>query len=189
MTAALETPRLAIRPFTLADAPAIQRLAGAREVAAGTLRIPHPYPEGAAEAWVLSRRGAFDRDEELSLAIARPEDGAVLGAIGLMLAPEDRHAEVGYWIGVPYWGEGYATEAARALIAWGFETLGLARIHASHDGNNPASGAVLRKAGMTLEGRLRRHACKWGQLEDLVLYGILREEYEAAASTGPPPTR
>ena len=66
----LTTERLRLRPCTLRDAPAIQRLAGAREVAAGGLRIPHPYPDGAAEAWVLSHRGAFQRGDELSLAIA-----------------------------------------------------------------------------------------------------------------------
>lgn len=178
----LTTERLRLRPFTLLDAPAIQSLAGAREVAAGTLRIPHPYPDGLAEAWVLSQRGAYERGEELALAVVRLDDGALVGAIGLAFAREDGHAELGYWIGVPYWGQGYATEAARALVAYGFLSLELQRIHARHFASNPASGRVLRKIGMTHEGRQRRHVRKWERLEDLELYGMLREEFAQATS-------
>jgi RimJ/RimL family protein N-acetyltransferase len=174
----LTTERLRLRPFTLRDAPAIQRLAGAREVAAGGLRIPHPYPDGAAEAWVLSHRGAFQRGDELSLAITRLQNDELIGAIGLMLSGQDERAELGYWIGVPFWGNGYATEAARALLAYAFATLGLQRVHACHFTRNPASGNVLRKIGMRHEGRQRRHLMKWDVLEDLELYGILQEEFE-----------
>ena len=182
----LTTERLRLRPFTLLDAPDIQRLAGAPEVAATTLRIPHPYPDGAAEAWVLSHRGAYERGEELSLAVVRLEDDALVGAIGLAFSGDDARAELGYWIGVPYWGRGYATEAAAAVLAYGFGTLGLARIHACHFGRNVASGRVLQKIGMTREGRQRRHVLKQGRLEDLELYGMLREEYEATTGGGPP---
>ncbi len=180
----LTTERLRLRPFTLLDAPEIQRLAGAREVAAGTLRIPHPYPDGLAEAWVLSQRGAYERGEDLALAIVRLEDGALVGAIGLAFARDDGHAELGYWIGVPYWGRGYATEAARAVLSYGFRALGLQRIHARHFASNPASGRVLRKIGMTYEGRQRRHVRKWDRLEDLELYGILEEDFARATSSG-----
>ena len=186
----LATERLRLRPFTLLDAPEIQRLAGAREVAAGTLRIPHPYPDGMAEAWVLSQRGSYERGEELALAIVRAADDALVGAIGLAFARDDGHAELGYWIGVPYWGLGYATEAARALVAYGFRSLGLQRIHARHFASNPASGRVLRKVGMTHEGRQRRHVRKWERLEDLELYGILYEDFAQATPSGdtPPPS-
>ncbi len=175
----LDTARLRLRPFTLADAPEVQRLAGAREIAATTLRIPHPYPDGVAEGWILSHPGAWERGDELNLAIARLEDGALLGAIGLALALADARAELGYWIGVPFWGRGYATEAARALVAYGFEVLHLERIHACHFAGNPASGRVLRNAGMIHEGTQRRHVVKWGRTEDLELYGMLREEFAA----------
>jgi ribosomal-protein-alanine N-acetyltransferase len=182
----LTTERLTLRAFALRDAPEVQRLAGAREVAATTARLPHPYPDGAAEVWILSQRGAWERGEELVLAIVRREDDALLGAIGLTLAGADRRAELGYWIGVPYWGRGYATEAARALLDYGFRVLALERIHAHHMTCNPASGRVLHKAGMAHEGRLRRHLMKWGRLEDLELYGILRDEYLAAPAELPP---
>jgi [ribosomal protein S5]-alanine N-acetyltransferase len=86
-------------------------------------------------------------------------------------------AEMGYWIGRPYWGRGYCTEAARELLRYGFENLGLARIFACHFKENEASGRVMRKLGMTREGDLRHHVIKWGVPQDLVLYGILRSEF------------
>ncbi len=177
----LTTKRLRLRPFTLLDAPELQRRAGAPEVAAGTLRIPHPYPDGLAEAWVLSHPGGYARGEELTLAITRLEDGLLLGAIGLAIAGDDARAELGYWIGVPYWGRGYATEAAAAILAHGFRSLGLARIHACHFAGNVASGRVLQKIGMTYEGRQRSHVRKDGRLQDLELYGMLRQEFEVSS--------
>ncbi len=152
-------------------------------MAATTLRVPHPYPDGVAEAWVLSQPGAWERGEELALAITRRGDGVLIGAIGLAFSPEHGRAELGYWIGVPYWGQGYATEAAGAVLAHGFRALGLARVHACHFGRNVASGRVLQKIGMTHEGRQRQHLVKNGVPEDLELYGILREEFEAAEGT------
>ncbi len=179
-TPVLTTTHLHLRPFVLADAAEVQRLAGAREIAEMTLRIPHPYPDGVAEGWILSHGGAWERGDELNLAVTRLEDGVLVGAIGLALALADARAELGYWIGVPYWGRGYATEAARAVVAFGFGALHLERIHACHFGGNPASGRVLSKAGLVHEGTQRRHVVKWGRTEDLELYGMLREEFAAA---------
>lgn len=181
----LTTARLRLRPFTLADAPDVQRLAGAREIAAMTLRIPHPYPDGVAEGWILSHAGAWERGDELNLAVTRLDDGLLLGAIGLALALPDARAELGYWVGVSYWGQGYATEAARALVAYGFDVLHVERIHACHFAGNPASGRVLRNAGMIHEGTQRRHVVKWGRTEDLELYGMLREEFAAMRVSAP----
>ena len=177
----LTTTRLRLRPFVLADAAEVQRLAGAREIAETTLRIPHPYPDGVAEGWILSHDGAWERGDELNLAITRLEDAVLVGAIGLALALPDARAELGYWIGVPYWGRGYATEAARAVVAFGFGVLHLERIHACHFGGNLASGRVLAKAGLAHEGTQRRHVVKWGRTEDLELYGVLREEFAGVA--------
>ncbi len=97
--------------------------------------------------------------------------------MGLMLAPEHRRAELGYWIGVPHWGHGYATEAALAAVEYGFALLDLRRITCSHFGRNPASGRVMQKVGMTREGILRQHIQKWDVAQDLVLYAILAEEW------------
>jgi RimJ/RimL family protein N-acetyltransferase len=99
------------------------------------------------------------------------------GGIGLQVERIHNHADLGYWIGVPYWGRGYATEAAAALVQYGFETLNLHRIQASVFAGNHASARVLLKIGMCLEGRLREHVCKWETFYDLESYGILRSDW------------
>lgn len=170
----LVTPRLRLRPFAAEDASAVQRLAGAFEVADTTLNIPHPYLDGMAEEWIGTHAGAWAKRETATYAVTTDADGLV-GAIGLRLEPAHRRAELGYWIGVPFWGRGYATEAARAIIRFGFESLALDRIYAVHLARNPASGRVMARAGMTPEGVSRRHMIKNGRAEDLVRYAILRE--------------
>jgi RimJ/RimL family protein N-acetyltransferase len=173
----LETTRLLLRPFTLADARDVQRLAGEREVASTTLNIPHPYEDGMAEEWIGTHQEKYERGELVNFAIVRRADNALMGAIGLRITQQHTHAELGYWLGKPYWNAGYGTEAAYAVVAYGFERLGLHRIHASHMTRNPASGRVLQKIGMRSEGCLRQHVNKWEVFEDLALYGILRSEY------------
>lgn len=176
----LRTPRLLLRPFCPEDAPAVRHLAGAREVALNTLNVPHPYGEGAAESWIAGHREAWARGTEAVFAITRAGDGELVGAMGLRLQPEHAAAELGYWIGVPFWGNGYATEAARAVLAYGFGPLGLQRIYAHHFARNPASGRVLEKIGMREEGVLRQHVVKWGERQDLRCFGILRSEHAVA---------
>ncbi|HQR17204.1 MAG TPA: GNAT family N-acetyltransferase [Gemmatimonadales bacterium] len=169
----LATGRLVLRPFAPADAGDVQRLAGAREIAATTLTVPHPYPDGAAEEWIATHAGAWVERRGLTLAVTLREDGALVGAVGLALVMADRRAELGYWIGVPWWNRGFATEASRALLDFGFGTLGLHRIMARHMARNEASGRVMQKLGMLREGTLRHHVLKWGTFEDLVVYAVL----------------
>jgi RimJ/RimL family protein N-acetyltransferase len=173
----LETTRLLLRPFTLGDAQDVQRLAGDREIASTTLNVPHPYADGMAEQWIGTHQEKYERGERVNFAIVRRADSVLLGAIGLRIDPQHTHAELGYWLGTPYWNAGYCTEAARTVVAYGFERLGLHRIHASHMTRNPASGRVLQKLGMRYEGCLRQHVNKWEVFEDLALYGILKSEY------------
>jgi len=175
----LRTERLVLRPFALSDAPDVQRMAGAIEIASPTINIPHPYEDGMAALWISSHRGAFERGESVPLAVTLSADGTLIGAISLSLHQNHERAELGYWIGVPYWGQGYCTEAARAMMSYGFDVLGLHRVHSSHFAGNPASGRVMQKLGMTREGCLRHHVRKWGAFEDLVCFGLLREEWEA----------
>jgi RimJ/RimL family protein N-acetyltransferase len=81
---------------------------------------------------------------------------------------------MGYWIGKPYWNKGFTTEAAQAIINYGFDILELNRIHAHHFSRNVSSGKVLLKIGMQHEGRFRQHVKKWDKFEDIELYGILK---------------
>ena len=169
----LSTARLVLRPFALADAPEVQRLAGVREIAATTLKMPHPYPDGVAEAWISTHGSAWAERRTLTLAVTLGGDGTLIGTVGLTLVMEDRRAELGYWIGVPWWNRGFATEASRAVVDFGFGCLGLHRIMARHLARNPSSGRVMEKLGMTKEGVLRHHVLKWGEFEDLVVYAVL----------------
>lgn len=168
----LHTARLLLRPFTRDDIPALMPLIGSREVAATTRRIPHPYTLADAESFIETSQ----QSDVINLAIVRQEDTCFLGGGILRPDHDHQHAELGYWIGVPYWGKGYATEAARALLQYGFEVLQLHRIYASHGRNNPVSGKVLQKIGMKHEGRMREHLVKWGEYLDLEFYGVLRPE-------------
>jgi [ribosomal protein S5]-alanine N-acetyltransferase len=126
----METGRLILRPFRLSDAGEVQRLAGAFEVADTTLNIPHPYEDGMAEEWIRSHKEKYENKQEIVFAIERRSDGQLLGAIGLLTSDPTRHAEMGYWIGKPFWNKGYATEAAAALLRYGFDALKLERIRA-----------------------------------------------------------
>jgi [ribosomal protein S5]-alanine N-acetyltransferase len=101
----------------------------------------------------------------------------VIGAIGLSLTPRHARGEIGYWVGLPYWGQGYATEAARALVHFGFSRLGLHRVQARHLSRNPASGRVLQKLGMALEGTQRESVRSWDRFEDVALYAVLAHEW------------
>jgi RimJ/RimL family protein N-acetyltransferase len=172
----LHTLRLILRPFSLSDAAEVQRHAGAWEIADTTLHIPHPYPDGAAEAWISSHPSRFKDGESAIFAIVESEQGILVGSIGLEISAGDTSAEIGYWIGRPYWNHGYCTEAARAVLGCGFERLGLNRIQARHFTRNPASGRVMQKIGMIHEGHLRQAVMKWGKYEDLELYAILSGE-------------
>ena len=174
MNTTLRTTRLLLRPYTPEDIPALLPLIGAREVAATTLRIPHPYTQAEAEEFI--RRAQAGSDDSVRFAVEIKASSTLIGGVGLRLDPAHHHAELGYWIGVPYWGNGYATEAARALLLHGFNDLKLHRIHASHFSNNPASGNVLRKLGMRSEGYMRGHILKWGEYRDLELFGMLKDD-------------
>ena len=173
----IESERLLLRPFQLTDAPEVQRLAGEKAIASTTLNMPHPYEDGLAEDWISGHQELFERDEEIVYAITLPDSGQLVGAIGMIITGQYDRAELGYWIGKPYWGEGYATEAGRAIIRFGFENLNLNRIYASHFDRNPASGRVMEKIGMRYEGKFRQHVKRWDVYEDLHYRAILRHEF------------
>ena len=174
----LVTDRLLLRPFTLADAPEVQRLAGNHEVASRTLAIPYPYRDGVAEAWIATHQPGFERGTHLVYAVTHRWKRDLLGAAGLVeVNRRHERAELGFWVGRPYWGRGYATEAVRAVIEYGFSVLGLHRIAATHLSRNLASGRVMEKCGMVHEAHLREHARKGGVFEDVDVRGILHDEW------------
>ncbi|NIP14843.1 MAG: GNAT family N-acetyltransferase [Pseudomonadales bacterium] len=171
----LTTDRLHLRAFVSEDAGSVRTLAGNLEVADTTLRIPHPYPDGAAEAWIAGLKAPSAGGTGATFAITLKANGELVGTISLMSIEAGHQAELGYWIGVPYWGQGFCTEAGQAVVDYAFTELGLVRLHASHFSRNPASGRVLEKLGFRHEGTRRGHVRKWGKLEDLEIYGLVRD--------------
>lgn len=174
----LLTPRLRLRPIEMADAPRIQLLAGERDVAYSTMLVPHPYEDGMAEAWIETHADSHAQGLSTTFGIEHRQSGELIGTIGLSIVVLHQHAELGYWVGKSYWGNGYCTEAARAVLKYGFEQRGLHRIQAKHFVRNPASGRVMEKLGLQREGILREYLLKWGVFEDVATYAILASEFE-----------
>ena len=174
----IETERLFLRKLTQTDADRIEELAGDYDVAKTTLNIPHPYPKGAAKDFIERTLLAEDDGEIHTYAIVEKRENNVIGIIGIKLTLTHERGELGYWIGKPYWGMGFGTEAARAIVAMGFETLHLHKVFARAITTNPGSWRIMEKIGMTHEGTLKQHETRWGQFFDLVYYGILKDEYE-----------
>ena len=170
----LRTPRLLLRPFVFADAPRVQALAGAKEIYASTLNIPHPYADGLAEQWIASHAVQFYAGTGVTFAITLAAGGDLVGAIGLGVQPQHQRGELGYWVGVPYWNQGYCTEAAIAVIRYALEELGLHKITSRHMLGNHASERVMVKAGMRKEGELVDEVYKDGAFRTLGVYGLVK---------------
>jgi RimJ/RimL family protein N-acetyltransferase len=172
----LYTERLILRPHSLWDADDLQKLINDKDIASTTLNIPYPYTLEDAIEWLGQREEKFKSTGSPQFAITH-KDGYFIGGIGLDVNKEHKNAELGYWIGKICWRKGYCTEAAVAVVKYGFEVMGLNRIYATHMTRNPASGRVMQKIGMKHEGHLRQDKKKWDKFEDMELYGILKSEY------------
>ena len=139
-------------------------------------RFPNPYTRADAQAWIAQ---CAEQEKPTHLAI-EVGDGPV-GGVGFDVLGDVRRltAEVGYWLGEPFWGRGLATIAARALTDYAFENFALERLQATVFAWNPASARVMEKAGYTFEGRMRRQIVKDGRIGDGLVYSRLRSEHEA----------
>jgi ribosomal-protein-alanine N-acetyltransferase len=113
----LRTERLVLREFAMADAPELHRLAQSREVARMMLHLPHPYEEGMAQEWIATHRPAYVSGERVTWAVTLREEGALVGSITLHLHPLHDNAELGYWIGKPYWKAGMPRKPPRRWCA------------------------------------------------------------------------
>ena len=149
----LETRRLWLRWPRLGDAPALERLASERAVAEMTAGIPHPYPEGAAIAFVKKRREWNATGRALAMVLTPRDDPTMpIGTVSLSQTRTDGHPALTGWLGCDYWGEGYATEAARALIDAFFAYTEGCEIRSSARVINPAARRVLEKCGFAYLG-------------------------------------
>lgn len=179
----LVTERLALRALRLDDAAAVACGAGDRRVARHLLQVPSPYPVELARRWIGGRLEWWSEGRGVTLAITRASSPReLLGTVSLRRYVRDRRAELGYWLATAAWNHGFATEACRAIIDFGFHELALARVYAHVLAGNRASMRVLDKLGMVNEGVKRQHVKKGGRLHDVVLYGLLRDEWSRAPS-------
>jgi len=172
----LTTERLLLRPFTLDDADRVTELLQRPEIAETTLNISHPYPREAAVSWIASHPGTAELGTGFTWAICRRDDGLLMGAIGIHVDVHHERGTIGYWLGVPFWNQGYTSEAARAAVDYGFTDLHLHRIDATCLPHNVASSRVMEKAGMTYEGTLRGYYRKGDDFIDAAMYAILRDD-------------
>lgn len=177
----LTSGRLVLRPFESTDADRVQEICSDRKIAATTRNVPYPYPDGGARFWIESHRELWSSGNAAVFAICLDDPGCLVGAIGLEINQEDHNGELGYWMASDRWGQGICTEAVGAIIQFGFEQLGLQRVHSQSMTRNPASSRVLEKNRMVKEGILRKHVRKWGVFNDIEVYGLLRSEFEGWA--------
>jgi RimJ/RimL family protein N-acetyltransferase len=133
----IETERLILSQLKEEDIPFVTEYLQDRIFSDLTSNIPYPYTEGHARLWVKMSRESFENNTGYTFAV-RNKEGQILGAIGLHDRDDDK-AELGYWMGKPFWNQGYVTEAAIALIDFGFKVLQFNKIYATYFLHNPAS--------------------------------------------------
>jgi RimJ/RimL family protein N-acetyltransferase len=154
---AIDTPRLVLRPHRPSDAPRIAALANDLEVVKMTGGMPFPYGLADAEGFI-ARAANANLATDVDFAVELPGEG-LIGGLGFFTRAE-LAPEVGYWLGRPYWGRGYATEMLRAAMAWARAEWGQRCVLACHFLDNPASGTVLGRAGFLYTGRVEPRPCR-----------------------------
>lgn len=171
----LKTKRLILRAPVPEDAPAIQHYVSDRRIAETTALIPHPYPVGGALEWIRRSDDTLREGRGVDFSILLRDSDELVGVVGLI----DRGADssLGYWIGVPHWGNGYATEAVHRVIRHAFNARRLPAVHACHFAHNPASGRVMQKAGLLYQGVEPLGSSRDGVRYDRCCYGITATQW------------
>ena len=158
------------------DAKEVRELGGAPAVVDMLFMLNLCTP-GVAQDWICHQHEEFEKGNWVNFAITHGERGRLMGSVGLDIDRLNHNAEIIYWLGEIYWGMGYATEAAHAVMQYGFDELYLHRMYARYLAHNTASGRVLEKLGMIPEGCLRGHLKKHGVFENLNVMGIMKDEF------------
>ncbi|MBV8326912.1 GNAT family N-acetyltransferase [Chryseobacterium sp.] len=169
----IKTERLLLSQLEEKDIPLITEYLKHKIYSDLTSNIPYPYTENDAKLWLKMSLDAFENNSGYTFAI-RDQEGQLMGAIGLHDRDDDK-AEMGYWIGIPFWNKGYVTEAAKAIVDFGFTKMNFNKIFATHFLHNPASGKIMEKIGMEKEAVLKQHIKKDGEYLDLVQYSIFND--------------
>ncbi|MRG87179.1 GNAT family N-acetyltransferase [Salinibacillus xinjiangensis] len=172
----IETERLVMRPYDLSDAPRAQKLGDDKDVAETTF-IPYPYTLEKVEDWIQNHLSLIENGDAYPLAVILKSERQLIGTMTIRGDKTHNKGELAYWIGKDYWGKGYATEASKKIIEFGFHDLKLNRIWAPVMSKNKASGKVMKKVGLNYEGTLKQDILKWDKYEDVDIYGLLKENY------------
>ncbi len=176
----LSTERLILRKISAPDIPKIVEYAGNIGVAETTLNIPHPYSEKDAKFWINIATKGFKEKSQYTFGIELIASKEFIGGIGLIINQHSNRAELGYWIAKPFWNQGFATEATKAILTFGFNLLNLNKIYATHLANNPSSGKVMIKNNMIKEGVLKDHILKGNRYQSMVQYGLTHSEFDVS---------
>ncbi|MFN8374094.1 MAG: GNAT family N-acetyltransferase [Anaerolineae bacterium] len=171
----LKTERLTLRQIEIEDAPLVHEHMHDPAVTADLLPLRQPYTLDYVRTWIDDIR-SLRLGEGIMFTILRGDE--FIGTMYLHSEPQHRHAEIGYWFGKAYWGQGYATEAGRAVIRYGFERMFLRRIFAYYFARNVGSRRVLEKLGLKYEGTQRQDVLKDGVYHDISFCGLLLSEWE-----------
>jgi len=171
----ITTKRLKLRLFQKSDAADVTTLCNNYNIYKNTLYLPYPYSIDDALSWIEHHLDNFNANKTYEFAIIDKERGELFGAIALTNNQKFKNGEIAYWIGEEFWGNGYATEAAQAILQFAFDEKKYHKVFARYFNSNPASGRVMRKLGMKQEGIFIDHVRKENRYEDLVYYGIINQ--------------
>lgn len=164
----LHTPRLQLRKLQVEDVPSLIEYANNKKISDNIINIPHPYQEPDAVFRISYVFQGFRHKTRYVFAIILKEQGTLIGEISLHLGDGRHIAELGYWVGEPFWNKGIATEAIKAVLRFGFDKLDLGRVYATCHAGNAASGKVLLKNGLVQQS----------VTGSVIQYGITRQVYE-----------
>ncbi|MCW9705831.1 GNAT family N-acetyltransferase [Fodinibius salsisoli] len=173
----LETDRLRLRQLMARDIDRIVQYANNPKIEEMTLNMPFPYGEKDAVSWLATAHEGFSEERHYVFGICSLQTDKVMGGIGLKVNKRFNRAELGFWLGEPFWSKGYITEGVEAVLEFGFNELELNKIFAFHMVKNPASGKVMTKNGMVKEAELVEHIRKGEEYIDVVQYRLTRKEF------------
>jgi len=170
--------RVSIRPLKFSDASDLYENVKDKEIVAWTMTIPHPYPKDGALKFIRKARYNMRKKRSYPFGIVLKETGKVIGVVELMTFDwKNKNAEIGYWLGRKYWGEGLMIDAVKLVLRFGFGGLKLHRIYGKLFEENTGSARILEKSGFKLEGRMREERYRYGKWHDALRYGILESEF------------
>jgi 8-oxo-dGTP diphosphatase len=182
----LRTARILLRPLEAEDAPEFHRLINDWDICRKLPDAPFPYPAALAGEWIAAAAADRAAGKAEQFALVHESTGALIGCAGLRLARDRKSAELGYWLGKRYWGQGFGQEVTTRLTGWGFATLSLGKITATVAADNAASVTLLTRAGFTLTGKGgQAFQCRPGAKLPVLHFACAREEPAPSETASP----